>query len=429
MRTRMAWLAALTVLAGGGLFVFSQTPGPDRVPLPAPPGPGAAARPQPAPARPAGRDLSRLTLVQRQLAVSAQRGADWLQRSTRPDGRFGYVAAPALRLRSDNDHYLRQAGAACALARAARFNQDERAAASATQAVLTLLLATAPDPKDPQVRCTTVPSTAVNRLAAAGLLVLAVHELPAPATDLLAQADQLCNYLRSRQKADGSLSAADGPEAGAGETPEAADAFAAEALYALARSHLRRPAPWKPEVLRKALAYYHPRWQARKGLAALPRLTGAWAEAYLATGERAFADAALELCDWLGPLQYQQLDAQRPQWVGGFMGWADGRAVPRAPEADSARYLEALAEGCRVARKLGDAQRHPRYREALERGLQFLVTLQYNAASTQHFAEWYRREIAGAFHTSHEDGNLRLDYTQHAVCALLHYLTHVAEVP
>src|SRR5262249_16850868 len=57
------------------------------------------------------------------------------------------------------------------------------------------------------------------------------------------------------------------------------------------------------------------------------------------------------------------------------------------------------------------------------------VTLQYTAGNTQHFAEWYQRELAGAFHASHQDGNLRLDYTQHALGALLHYLTYVAEIP
>jgi hypothetical protein len=423
----MVWLAALAIAAGGGLVVFSQTPGP---PQAAPP--GAAARPQPAAGKPPGRDPARSTLVQQQMFASAQRGASWLRRCARPDGRFSYVAAPALRLGNESDHYLRQTGAAVALARSARFFEDEPTAAAATQIILRLMLATAPDDaKNPQLRCTTVPSSAVNRLAAAGLLVQAIHELPAPAADLLAQADQLCNYIRSRQKADGSLSAADASEgvAAAVETPEAADAFAAEALYGLARSAQRRPAPWKAEVLRKALTYYHPRWQARKGLAASARLTGAWAEAFLATSERAFADAALEICDWLGTLQYQQLDPQRALWVGGFMSWADGRPLPQPPEIDSARHLEALAEGCRVARRLGDAQRHPRYRETVERGLQFLVTLQYTAGNTQHFAEWYQRELAGAFHASHQDGNLRLDYTQHAVGALLHYLTYVAELP
>jgi hypothetical protein len=427
----MAWLAALAVAAGGGLLVFSQTPGPVPSSLPAPPPvvPGTAVPPQ-APAKSAARDLSRLTLVQKQMLASAQRGADWLLRSLRADGRFGYVSAPALRLRQENDHYLRQAGAALALARSARFSTDKDTAAAATQAVLTLLLATAPDDaKNPQTRCTTVPNSAINRLASAGLLIEAVHELPAPADDLLKQADELCSYVRSRQKADGSLRAADGPEGGAGENAELAAAFAAEALHGLARSAVRRPAPWKADVLRKALAFYYPRWQTHKSLATAPRLAGAWAEAYLMTNDRTFADAAFAMCDWLCTLQYQQLEPQRSLWIGGFMGWADGRPVTQPPEIDAARYLEALAEGCRVAQQLGDAQRHTRYREAVERGMPFLLTLQYTAGNTQHFADWYQREIAGGFHASPQDGNLRLDYTQHAVGALLHYLTYVAEAP
>jgi hypothetical protein len=426
----MVWLAALTVAAGGGLFVFSQSPAPPQSTVPVPPPVVPNAAPPPGAGKSPGRDLARFSLFQRQAFASAQSGADWLRRSTRPDGRFGYVASPALRLGNDSDHYLRQAGAAVALARSARFFADEATAAAATQVVLRLLLATAPDDaRAPQLRRPTLPRAAVNPLAAAGLLVQAVHDLPAPATDLLAQADQLCSYLRGRQKADGSLSAADAAEVVAVETPEAADACAAEALYGLARSAQRRPAPWKAEVLRKALAYYRPRWQAHKNLAAAPRLTGAWAEAHLATGERAFADAALEICDWLCTLQFQEQGPQRALWAGGFMGWADGRPLPRPPEIDAARHVEALAEGCRVARALGDARRHPRYREAVERGLHFLVTLQYTAGNTQHFAEWYQRELAGAFHASPQDGNLRLDYTQHAVGALLHYLTYVAELP
>jgi hypothetical protein len=111
------------------------------------------------------------------------------------------------------------------------------------------------------------------------------------------------------------------------------------------------------------------------------------------------------------------------------MGWADGRAIPQPPEVGSARAVEALAEGCRVARQLGDAQRHPRYKEAVERGLVFVAALQYTAGNTQHFAEWYQRELAGAFHASLQDGNVRLDYTQQAVSALVHYLSHVAELP
>jgi hypothetical protein len=177
--------------------------------------------------------------------------------------------------------------------------------------------------------------------------------------------------------------------------------------------------------VRKGLAYYRPWWRGHKGPGPVPALTAAAAEAYLLTGERAFADFALEMNDWVCTLQYAQIDPRRLLWYGGFMGYADGRAVESAPQASGAAHAEALAHACRVARKLGDVGRHTRYTEALERSLQFLFTLQYTESNTQHFADWYRPRLVGAFHASHQDGNLRLDYTEHAVSALCLYLGHV----
>jgi hypothetical protein len=259
--------------------------------------------------------------------------------------------------------------------------------------------------------------------------VRAIHELPAPAADLLGQADQMCNYIRRQQLPDGSLTTADNPAGARGDDSELGEVFAAEALHGLIFSQQRRPAPWKLDVLRKALAYYHPRWRSRKTVALVPRLTAAWAEAFVLTREQPFADAVFEMNDWLCTLQYQRPDPQRPLWLGGFMGWADGKVLPQTPEVGSACCAESLASACRVTRQAGDALRHTTYREALERCLQFLTTLQFTEANTQHFADWYRAEVVGAFYVSHQDGNLRLDSTCHAVCALLDYLTHVAELP
>jgi hypothetical protein len=84
-----------------------------------------------------------------------------------------------------------------------------------------------------------------------------------------------------------------------------------------------------------------------------------------------------------------------------------------------------LAEACRVARKGTDLAHHQRYTDALERCLQFLVRLQYTDATAQHFAEWYRPRLVGAFHASPTDGNLRIDYAQHALAALVAYLEDV----
>src|SRR6202011_4303837 len=120
--------------------------------------------------------------------------------------RFVYGYVPDLQSVLEGDHYLRQVGAAAALARAARFTGDERYAAVARQAVLTLLLDTAPDPEKPTVRTITLPAAIVNPLAAAGLLVLAINELPSPGEDLLEQSEGLCAFIARQQGADGSLS-------------------------------------------------------------------------------------------------------------------------------------------------------------------------------------------------------------------------------
>lgn len=445
MLTRMSWWLGFLSLVGGVFVALSWTQGQE--------GPSSTSQP-PAlgnkPQSPLGtatsatersvRDLSKLPPLQRQMVLSAQRGADWLFRANRQDGRFVYGFLPALRTNLEGDHYLRQVGAAYSLTRAARFATEnpycakemgERYAVRAKQAILALLLDTSVDPRDPQVRSTTLPSMVVNRLAAAGLLVLAIHELPDPAKDLLDQAEQLCNYIHRQQQTDGSLSISDPPgDAKATSTdPDGVNYYPGEALYGLMLSQRRSPAPWKLEVVRKALPYYRGWWQDHKSMAMVPWQTAAYTEAYLLTKEAAFADFVNEMNDWLCGLQYVMIDPRHPLWVGGFMGWMDGKPVPDEPQIGSAAYAESLADACRIARQLGDLPRHQRYRESLERCLQYVTTLQYTDANTQHFADWYRPTLLGAFHASHQDGNLRIDYTQHAVCALTHYLTHVAELP
>ncbi|OAI41712.1 hypothetical protein AYO40_02365 [Planctomycetaceae bacterium SCGC AG-212-D15] len=349
------------------------------------------------------------------------RGADWLFRANGSDGHFTYGFVPALKTSMEGDHYLRQAGAAFALARAARFSGDPRYAARARQAVLLLLADTGPEPKDPNQRATTLSPIVVNRLGAAGMLLMAIHELPAPAEDLLQQSDQLCNFIRAQQQADGSLTFAETADAdGINQHPGAA-------LYGLMLSQRQRPAAWKDDVARKALKYYAPWWRTHKNTAFVPLQTAAYVEAQLRAKEPPFADFVNEMNDWVCELQYQALEAQHPQWGGGFKEWGDGRVLAAEPNIGSAALAEGLADACRVSRASGDLTHYQRHREALERCLQFLSRLQYTEANTQHFADWYRPALVGAFYGSFQDGNVRIDYSQHAVCALVQYLLEVVE--
>lgn len=446
MRAGKRWAAGALTLAGlAGVLAWTvvgqeQTPSSAASSLPgAVPEKGAgpsaagaqisvpAAEPRTPPGEKGRPELTRLSLFQRQVYLSAQRGVAWLKRANQVDGRFRPGVIPALRRPLEGDHYLRQAGAALALARAASFFHDEQAAALARQALLTLLLDTQSTGQPPR-RYTVFPPQQVSRLAAAGLLAAAIYHLPAPGEDLLAQAEELCTYLRQQQQADGSLLEEERPQASA--TEEASSACAAGwALYGVLCGQRLRPAPWKLEMARKALGYYASAWKEHKELAATGPLAAAFTEAGLLTRDPACTRLVWEINDWLCTLQYEGVGPQQVSWQGGFKSWAAGQVLLTPPTITSAVCGEALAQGLHLARATGDLSHYQSYQQALERCLEFLLTLQYTEANTQHFAEWYRPEILGGFYASLQDGTLRLDYTQHAVCALMDYLAWGVESP
>ena len=114
------------------------------------------------------------------------------------------------------------------------------------------------------------------------------------------------------------------------------DPFAGIALYGLVRSQQHRPSAAKTDVLRKAVVHYHAVWRTRKNTLSVPALTSAFAEAFLLTKDQAFANAVFDMSDWLCTLQYP-LDPLRPQSVGGFMSWTNGKASATPPDIGAAR--------------------------------------------------------------------------------------------
>lgn len=373
------------------------------------------------------RDLAKLSVHQRNVYLGAQRATEWLHKANKPDGRFVCGFVPALRVPLEGDDLKQQAGAGYALAKAARFFDDDRAAAIAKQAALTLLLDTTTDPKEKHLRYTAAPTHLLNRTAATALLVLAVNELPSPAKDLVEQTDQMTDYLRTRLAADGAVQLSEPAPGTDDDKDHDVQHYSGYVLYAVARTHEYRPAAWKLEALRKACPYYHRYWTHNKNVAMVPWHSAAYAEAYRHTREKAFADCVYAMNDWLCDLQYTKAEALRGHWLGGFMTWRKDKAVSLPPDARGAEAAFSLAQACRVARLAGDLPRLARYQKALEASLQFLGTLQYTDANAQHFVEWFRPAIVGGFHASHHDGNLRIEYTQNALLAQLEYLAHQVE--
>ncbi len=336
------------------------------------------------------------------------------------DGLFSAGLNPALDVVLEGESFDSQCEAAFALARAGRYLGEAKYTARARQAVLVLLAGTKVDPADPGVRFPVDPGRP-RRAGAAAFLVQAVAELPEPGAELLDQSEQLCQYLRKQQEPDGSFRLLE-PASEA----DASHRFSGQALTAILRSRQQRPAAWKAEAARKALAFYRARWNDQPGLAFAAGHSAACAEAYLFTKEKGFADLAFEMNDWLCGQQYG-VETRQPLWRGGFAEGSKASNTP--PTIRSLLAAASLVEGCRVARQAGDVQRFNRYQDCLQRGLRFLMTLQYTPANVQHFAESYQPRVAGAFFSSHQNGNVTTDATAQAVLTFTAYLEQVTQLP
>jgi len=359
----------------------------------------------------------------------ARNGASWLARMQKPaTGRFIHGWVPALNAPLDGDQFLHQAEATIALAHAARFFGSDSYLLRARQAVLSLMSETSVDPSDSNARYTAMPVLVVNRLAAAGLLLAAIHELHEPAPDLLQQGEQLATYIRKQQRADGSLCCNENPAV----RPSASDLDAnlrcpGMALFGLMRSMRHRPAPWKLEVVRRALPSYQAACTANPDPACVYWCSATFAEAFMQTKERPFATLVMAVNDWLCTLQYGPENARSPKWIGGFKGSWPEQGGADAPCVGCAIAAQSLLEACRVCRHLPDGQRYDRYKSAAGFSMHFLSQLQFTDDATHHFAPNFREVLLGGFHNSHQDGNLSVAAQARVVGAILVYLELAAD--
>jgi hypothetical protein len=332
-----------------------------------------------------------------------QRGSEWIYRMNQPTGRFLTGWSPTLNQLCSDDGLVPQTQAALALAHAAQLTGDERYTAAVRQAVLALLADCPVDPADPTQRVPAQPTPSL-RLTVAGLLLAVIHEVPTLTPTLLEQGEQLANYLRKQLPSVGTWADTEGPTGWA--------------WYGVICSQALRPAEWKLAAAKQVAPIYRANWNKDKQLSRIGGLAAAASRAYMRTQEVAYAEMAFELADAVCAAQYQQLDVRHPLWLGGV----PANATMVAPDIRTAAYAEVLCHAARATRQKPDLARYETYRAAAARSLQFIARLQLTEDRVQHFVEAYRPRLLGAYHASHQDGELRLDYTQLAVAAHALYL-------
>ena len=195
--------------------------------------------------------------------------------------------------------------------------------------------------------------------------------------------------------------------------------YSGEALLFWAEAR-RRGAHCAPSLERcvKAFARCRARHYRARNPAFIPWHTQACASLFAQTGRREFADFALEINDWLLPMQ--QWEGSAPDLRGRFYD-------PERPEfgpphaASTGAYLEGLADAHVLARALGDSTRTTAYARAIRRGLRSLRQLQFRDERDAFYIARPKR-VLGALRTEAYDNAIRIDSAAHALSAAIKIL-------
>ncbi len=195
--------------------------------------------------------------------------------------------------------------------------------------------------------------------------------------------------------------------------------YSGEALLFWAEA-LRRGMSFAPSIERCATVSECCRKIHRKkrNPAFVPWHTQACASLFAHTGQREFARFALDISDWLLPMQ--QWDISTADLSGRFYN-------PSRPDfgpphaASTGAYMEGLADAAALARALGDDVRLSAYEQALHRGLRSLRQLQFHGQHDTYYISKKSR-VLGALRTEVYDNAIRVDSAAHALLASIKIL-------
>jgi hypothetical protein len=178
--------------------------------------------------------------------------------------------------------------------------------------------------------------------------------------------------------------------------------YPGEALFALAGMYRAFRDDRYKQSMDWALQFYSHKRQWKRH-AFLSWTISAFVSLYEQSPEQKYADYVLLLSDHL--LTQQNLDSD-DQVYGSFHG---------LPSANTASYMEGLADAIYLTRLIGDQKRLSRYQECAKMGYRWLLLLQYTEA---HGSQLERPEMGiGGFRPNLFDSELRIDNTQHAISA------------
>ena len=356
------------------------------------------------------------------IARAAAASGDWLINNIEPTGRFTYNFNPTTGERNKFIQYnvVRHAGSVYSLMHL--YNQSleprylERGAAS-----MDFLKRHLKQPLlEPGLMAVRHPILGISELGSAALTLMAVCELPEAQFKQIGRdtSTKLARFLLKMQKDNGDFHTIYMLKLLGHSRSEPALYAPGEALLALVRYYKKYPNLEWLEAARNAaerqIDYFEttgvPDHWTVQGLS----------ELYMIDPEVRYAGAAFDMADLLLKSQHQK--HRYADYVGGFSNSTPPRSAPAASRT------EALIAASKLARYFGRDSK--KYDDAIRLAARFLMWNQYRKDNSYFLG--LVENVEGAIRGGLVDQNIRMDYCQHAIVALVgayKIMTQGSEIP
>lgn len=185
------------------------------------------------------------------------------------------------------------------------------------------------------------------------------------------------------------------------------DFYPGEAMLALMMLHRHSGDDEYLDGVRKAYPYYRRYWRGNKNTAFVPWHSQALSLLYEETRDESIPVFVFEMNDWLLD-SHQIKDGPYHDKIGGFGHY---------PGSSTSSFLEGLNGAYRLAKLVGDQERMDRYSEAIRLGVGCILQMQYTDDNSFYLVN--PRNAIGGFKQSIVRNDQRIDFTQHALNALI----------
>lgn len=346
------------------------------------------------------------------LLAAARRGGDYLLRHQHDDGSFDYSYEPKKDTYNDDYNLLRHAGSCYALVELFQATEDRRYLEASRRGLENLLTEHARPPKEEDAAAgfeTIVSPDDEAKLGGTALTVLAIVQYQRASGDdgWAERAARLARFLLHQQEENGYFQS----KYFYGEPdpkPFESIYYPGEAILALVRLYGVDPRPQWLATARRGADWLIDGRDAGKSTKDLPHdhwLLIALDELYAVTGDERYAAHAARIAAAI--VGAQRKSSSQLDWIGSF--YDPPRSTPTATRA------EALVAMHRLAVRRGDDP--SAYLEALLRMAAFQRRCQLTLESSLYLA---RPDLAlGGFRRSLTNWEVRIDYVQHNLSALL----------